>query len=514
MGVLRRAELDALVDITTLSDENTMTAGTGLQLQTNKLKIDSRKIESKDTFLALKGLNHNGHDYILKAIANGADKIIVERDYLQDWINKYKGVESLSELAQWTNLTDKEKQQVRSAIQKINFMLCEDSIATLGQLAATYRSKIQPFVLVITGSNGKTSARSILENLFKIVFGAQNVSATTGNFNNHIGLPLTILAAPVQARYLILELGMNHPGEIKYLAQICRPHVALITSISAGHIGFFKNLQQIAQSKLELMQHLVGYGKQKPLLLLNEDDQNYALVLAEARKHKTDILGYSKNLLDDINLEEGGYCFGLDGVTIQTNFFLEHQLSYVAGFKRILAFLKQPAGQLKQLPARIDFVLPAGRFQLLKNKKIFLDIIDDTYNANLASMITALKSTAKIFQGSELVAVLGEMAELGVFATEHHLLVGQEVAKVGFKHLYAIGSENALLYAQGFNDQKMQMQNENEAFNAKGYTAVICDGQPEFFKLNNIPKNAVYLVKGSRGAEMEKIVKYLEKLDA
>ena len=444
-----------------LSDSATETELKQLE-KVSGLCIDSRKVKPGVVFLALRGERLDGHDYIPQAVAAGAIAIIAERP-----------TAGLS-VPQW---------------------LVKDSVQTLGALARLHRQSLSCPIVALTGSNGKTSVKEMIASLLP-----KPSYATRGNLNNHLGAPLSVLELTEEDRYAVFELGANHRGEIAYTAGIVQPQVALINNIGPAHIGEFGSIEAIAEAKGEIYQSLTSDGT----AVVNADysfahfwDEDlkgrrvlrFSLDASKASPAKIDV--YADKLVFD---ERGFAAFDL--VLPQERGTLHLQVPGEHAVRNALA--AATCGYAlglsleTMLPGLASFKGVAGRLNFLRGLEETL-VIDDTYNANLRSVLTAMEVLAK--QPGLRIFVLGDMGELGAWTQAHHEEVGRVAKTLGIDHLLTIG-KSSQFSSQSFGTAGLHFDSFEEL--AQNLLA-------------HLNKNTVVLVKGSRSASMEKIVERLLK---
>lgn len=417
--------------------------------------IDSREIRPGYLFVALRGERFDGHDFIDTAFANGATAVVCEhRDGRFD-----------------------------ASLQ----LLVADSLAALARIATAHRNTISCPIIALTGSNGKTSVKEMILSILP-----KPALATPGNLNNHIGAPLSVLQLNVTHRYGVFELGANHAGEIAYTAAIVQPQVALINNIAPAHIEGFGSIDGVAKAKGEIYESLSNTG----IAVVNDDD-DFA--------HFWDELVIAKRVLrfsltkpvdvyarDVVFNDSGCASFTLvlpDGHTdVSLHVPGEHSVQNALA----AAACCHAAGiGLSDIKNGLNaFQGVAGRMTYRHGKNQSL-VIDDTYNANLRSVITAVIVLAKR-QGRRIL-VLGDMGELGGFTQQHHEEIGHVAQQQGIDLLMTCGrfSEFSSL--------------------AFGHSARHYRSQDELAQdlLSFLDKDTTVLVKGSRSAEMEKIVHQL-----
>jgi len=204
-----------------------------ISLVFDSVSIDSRKISARDLFVAIRGANHDGHNFIEQVAANNGKGFVVDKKKAADISTLFNNKENVSVIA------------------------VDDTVRALGAMAAFQKNRARAKVVAITGSNGKTTTRGLTESVFKQKF---STLATRGNFNNEIGLPLTLLRLSYDNDWAVVELGMNQPGEIKALASISRPDIGIITNISAAHIEGLGSIDGVMKAKTELIDEISPSG--------------------------------------------------------------------------------------------------------------------------------------------------------------------------------------------------------------------------------------------------------------
>jgi UDP-N-acetylmuramoyl-tripeptide--D-alanyl-D-alanine ligase len=422
---------------------------------------DSRHLKAGDLFLALRGENFDGHLFTGEAAKRGATGAVVEE------------------------IPD--QMPAGFAVLKV-----PDTLSALQKIAGEYRRSLDLRVVAITGSNGKTSTKDLTAAVLSERF---RVTRTEGNFNNHIGLPLTILNASSADQFGVFEIGMNHPGEIAPLAALAQPDVAIITNIGLAHLEFMGSREAIAQEKGMLAESLDASGT---VVLSAEDD--FSKKIAARTKADAVFCGIDQGDVraSDLRHDFGGTKFRLHadrqsveaelpvpGVHMVRNALLAAAAGRVFG----LTLEECGAGFLK-------LRLTKGR---LEQKMIRgVHIIDDTYNANPDSMVAALRTLMQMPAAGARIAVLGRMGELGKESERGHRTVGEIAAKLGVDTLVAVGEEAAITADAAWRGgvaKVLKYPNTEEA--VKSVRTIVKPGD-------------VVLVKGSRSAKMERFVEGLQ----
>jgi UDP-N-acetylmuramoyl-tripeptide--D-alanyl-D-alanine ligase len=349
-------------------------------------------------------------------------------------------------------------------------------------------------VVAITGSNGKTSTRKMTAGVVSRRF---STLSTYRNLNNHIGLPLTLLNLSVEHQWAVLELGMNHPGEIKRLGEICSPDIGVITNIGPAHLEGLGSLDAVMHAKGELLEEIKPDGT----AVLNADDPKL-LHLAHSISRKVLFYGRSKNARIralSVKGTETGLSFDLvlpeERVTVDLKTPAVFMISNALAAAAVGYLLGLTAGEIKE---GLEAFKPVpGRMNIIKTGK-GITIIDDTYNANPGSMKAAITTLGSLKGGHPGILVAGDMLELGTHAESMHRNIGRIVAGSNIADLYVTG-EFARTVAQGAMDKGMDIGN---IFTGTKEEIL------EDIKYRLGPGDWV-LVKGSRSMTMETIVQDL-----
>ena len=426
------------------------------------VSIDSRTIKPGDCFFAIPGENFDGHNFVEQAFEKGAVCSVVN-----------KGFKSTS-----------------NKILKVN-----DTVKALGLFAHNYRCQLKTKVVAITGSVGKTTARHIT---FHILSQHYKVFQSPRNFNNNIGLPITLLKTKPQTDILIAELGSNRPGEISYLTKLAMPDIAVVTNISAAHLEGFGNIRTIAKEKLSIAEGLRENG----VLILNGDRNNLKKGLL---RKNIRIITFGKtencNIRADNILSSGvSSKFTIDGIKITIPLpgtgNIENALAAWAICRQFGIKIEDFSQGLKNLPP-----LPM-RAELLHIGS--LTVLNDCYNANPASMKNALNILKNLgsAQNRRTVFICGDMAELGTRSAELHVQLGNSIAGAGIKVLFTVGDYAKTVSSSAGANADYNLQTESfEDVNS------ICN------KLKKIIKDYdIILVKGSRIVKLEAVLEKLREL--
>lgn len=423
------------------------------------VSTDTRTIKQGDLFIALKGENFDGARFIAQAVQAGAVAAVVNADSV-----------------------------IENAPCPI--VRVADTRLALGQLAAYWRDQFDIPLVAITGSNGKTTVKEMLAAILRSATGdTESVLATQGNYNNDIGMPLTLLKLRATHRYAVIEMGMNHPLEIDYLTRIARPDVALVNNAAGAHLQGLGSVEGVARAKGEIFAGLSETGT----AVINADDAYAALWRTQAGTLR--VVDFALDHAAAVKGEwtEQGYGGLLQARTPAGKLRVELQ---VPGEHNALNALAATAIalSLNVSPETVEAALHgfggvAGRLQR-KQALQGATLIDDTYNANPASMHAALEVLAHA--GGTRIFVLGDMGELGADAAQFHREIGITARELGIEKLLALGTLSAEAVREFGTDARHF--NDIDALNAElkeelnGHTTV--------------------LVKGSRFMKMERVVQF------
>ncbi|MDQ1331428.1 MAG: UDP-N-acetylmuramoyl-L-alanyl-D-glutamate--2,6-diaminopimelate ligase [Thermodesulfobacteriota bacterium] len=436
------------------------------------VSIDSRTISPGDLFVAIKGNSYDGHSFAGEVVDKGIKGLIAGRQHI-----------GLLPCGKW------EKAGVLC-------ITAEDTVKALGDLAAYNRERAGVSVVAITGSNGKTSTRQMASAIISRRF---HVLSTTGNLNNEIGLPLTLLKLSPIHKMAVVELGMNHPGEISRLAGICRPDIGIITNIGPAHLEGVNSIEGVMNAKGELIGGIAPGGT----AILNADDER-VMGLAQKAERKVILFGHSENaLIRALSVSANGtstsFVLRLPKETITVNlpvpgkFMVSNALAAAsAGYLLGLNALDIKAGLENFIPVK-------GRMNIFTMQN-GITIIDDSYNANPGSMEAAIITLAGLKGNRRGILVAGDMLELGTHSQEMHRKIGAICAKSGIARLYASGEFSGQIA-------------EGAVGNGMESSAVFTGTQEDIIDdlKSRLKAEDWVLVKGSRGMKMEKIVLKLKE---
>lgn len=413
-------------------------------LASRKVCTDTRKIELGSLFFALKGGNFNGNFFAKEALEKGAAWVVVDEKTTSD---PYKTIE------------------------------VPDVLQALQRLSTAYRKTLKAPILAITGSNGKTTTKELVN---KVLSQKYKTFATQGNLNNHIGVPLTLLSVPQDTEMVVLELGANHLFEIELLSDISLPDYGLITNVGMDHLEGYGSLENVAKGHSELFYNLLQRGKN---VFYNKEDEQVAR-MASRFPHP---IAYPE---EGLKISENKFYIKLvtsSGKEIHTQLPGTYNFPNVAVALCIGKHFEIPESDcIKAIEA---YQSSNNRSQILKTERNTLLL--DAYNANPSSMELAIENLANM-DSPNRVAILGDMFELGTFSDSEHERMLQLATSKGFRFVFACGKEFA---KHRFSFPKVYFFEDRPTFY-------------EWLKENEV-SNCTVLLKGSRGMALEKLAEVL-----
>src|SRR4051812_11819333 len=378
-------------------------------LTVSRISTDSRTIQAGDLFVPIRGEDFDGHQFVRQTGERGAVGAVVDENWREE------------------------------VPQNFALIRVADTLVGYQNIAAAYRKQLGLKVLGITGSNGKTSTKDFVAAVLGVRF---RVTKTEGNFNNHVGLPRTILDATSRHEIGVWEMGMNHPGEIAPLAKIAAPDAAIITNIGVAHIEFMGSREAIAQEKGMLAEAVGASGT----VILNADDP-FSESIARRTRAKTLFAGINSGSLraDEIRQSADGAEFTVvEGahrcrvlLPVPGRHMVQNALLAVAAGRVFGLSLEECAVGLASTP------LTKARLQIRESDGI--QFIDDSYNANPDSMKAALRTLIELDSDGRRIAVLGEMGKLGAESERGHREVGEAAAALRIDELIAVGRIGAAI---------------------------------------------------------------------
>lgn len=434
-----------------------------------EIVIDSRKVKADYLFIAIIGENKDGHRFIKEAVKNGAAAVIVDR-----------------------------KVEDKSILESdISILRVTDTTKALQSIASNYRISFDNLKLIaVTGSAGKTTTKDLV---FSVLSEKYKCLKTKGNYNNHIGLPLTLLRLTGKEDFAIIEMGMSARGEIKLLAQIAQPDIGVITNVAKAHLKQLGTLKNIAQAKKELIDHL---GKNK-LAILNYDNTYTSQMIPNT---KAEVISFGFDQRADINILENEFDSNQEIL-----FFKVQYKNKIYNFKYDKAGKHNLYNSLIAILIGFEFNLNQPEIQQGLLKGIYSDLrmkfislkngaklINDSYNANPLAVRAAVDVLVK-YNAERKIVILSSMLELGSDSKEIHKKVGEYIARKKIDFLFTIGSEAKAI--------------------ALGAEAIMPDANIISFEdknkcisylKKNIKKKDLILIKGSRANKLETIAKELK----
>jgi UDP-N-acetylmuramoyl-tripeptide--D-alanyl-D-alanine ligase len=432
-----------------------------------RVSIDTRGDCRNALFVALEGENGNGHDYLSDAVEKGAIALL---------IGSGRGEEAA--------ITDRVHAR----------FVADDTLSALQSLAASYRAEVDPTVVAITGSTGKTGTKDFIASILSKRF---QIHSTPGNLNNHIGLPLTLLGMGGGEDVLVAEMGANHRGEIETLCEIAKPDVGVVTNIGPGHLEFFGSLEGVATAKAELIESLPGNGT----AVLPSDDRFYDFL-----REKTDAsvisFGFGEGAdwrVEGLERSEGaGYRFSLNDIAISLARSGKHHVLNAAAAAAACSVLGVAADEISMGLAETR--IPDGRGVLYDVGGVFF--VDDSYNSNPASLKAAVEALMEMEVDGERWLVLGDMLELGERSLELHRESGEMCGKAGVDGILTIG-EYTVELSRAAAEQRKAPDKISHFIDIETLSARLDE---------NIDQGDLVLIKGSRGTRMERVIEAIERL--
>jgi UDP-N-acetylmuramoyl-tripeptide--D-alanyl-D-alanine ligase len=425
--------------------------------------IDSRKVAQGSVFFAIKGKNHDGHDYISQALAAGAACAVAEREI--------------------------------SAPDRDKILLVDDTITALGLLAKFVRNNSGFKVISITGSAGKTTTKNML---WAVLGGRFKCFASPKSYNNNIGVPLTIFDAPDDCQIIISELGSNHPGEIENLTRIISPDIAVITTVCPAHLEGFGSLDTIIKEKTSIAIGLRQGGE----FFIN-GDKPQLVDYCKKNNFKFTTFGTTENCdvtVDDIKLFGDGSKFTVEGIQVNLPLIGKANVENAAAVWAVAKHLGFSAAEFADAISKMKPV--AMRMETLNFGSI--TVISDCYNANPGSMENALQTLSLMAaqKGRRPVFIFGKMGELGVESPNLHSVLGRQIAQYGIAVVLTIRGEAAI--AAQTAKKYAGSHNSIAVFENLGQ---LIDNLHKFVKPDDI-----ILVKASRSEHFEAVVDKLRLL--
>lgn len=431
----------------------------------SSINTDSRKIEEEGLFIPIVGENFDGHDYIEQLAKSNSIKAFL------------------------TNNTADEK-----IAEKYNCIaiLVENTLYALGKIAGSYKDKFNIPVVGITGTNGKTTTKEILASLLSEKY---NCLKNEKNYNNEIGVPFTLMGLSDSNTAAVVEMGMNHSGEIERLSNIVKPDISIITNVGEGHLEFLGSVENVAYAKAEIMQGM----REDSLIFLNKDSHHLEILIEQANKKGLKIKTYG--IENGADIVPDSYKLYTDKIELEykNNKFVVplYGIHNLYNIMCSIACAEELGVSFDQMQKAFSkFKNADKRGQILEKGFI---VINDTYNSNPLSLRSGLRSLKEIYNDRNKVAILSDMNELGDLSEYYHKEAGKEVEQNKFTRLYTWG-KMAHWIAEGAVSAGMS---ENSVKHFTNKDELITE------VLKQTTLNDVILVKGSRSTKMEEVAESL-----
>ena len=433
----------------------------GTDVQFDAVCTDSRAVKKGDLFVALRGDRYDGHDFVGQAGAAGAAAALIDRTHA--------GVQPTG----------------------MPVAAVADTTVALGALAAHWRRRFRIPLVAVAGSNGKTTVKEMIAACLRAHFGDAAVHATRGNLNNHIGVPLTLLALRAEHRVAVVEIGMNHPGETAQLAQLAAPTIAVVNNAQREHQEFMRSVADVAEEHASLIRALPADG----VAVINADDAHAGVWRGAAELRAVRDFGLQAAAAVHAQCVMSAGSSTLTVATPEGTAGLDLPLAGEHNARNALAAIAAATAAGAALAACVRalgrFVAVKGRLQI-KAGVHGATLIDDTYNANPDSVRAAIDALARA-PGRKLL-VLGDMGEVGAQGTAFHEEVGAYARTAGVERLYALG-DLAAVAARAFGAGGRHYARIEE---------LLADVE------NELGPQTTLLVKGSRFMQMERVVRSFE----
>ncbi len=441
-------------------------SGARTETQFSSIGIDTRKIGAGDLFVAIKGAHFDGHDFIGDAVAAGAGAVLVRNG---------------------TKLS-----------HPTPAVFVKDTERALGDIAAWWRRRFDAPCVAISGSNGKSTTKEMAA---AIAAAKGTVLKTEGNFNNLIGLPLTVFRWTEGHGVAVLEMGMNAPGEIRRLTEIAAPGVGLITNVTAAHLEKLHTVEAVAKAKGELFEAMDSKG----LICVNAEDR-WVMEAAKGRRGDRITFGMQNDCdVKFLNMETNGLdemrlaisIKGREHTTVLPVPGAHNVMNALAALSIGVALGVDASEAMERLAAFKPMAMRFERIQLANGARM----VNDSYNANPESMRAAFRTVGSATRAGRFIVALGDMLELGDQSPDFHRGVGEAAAEMGASPIYVLGD-----FASEVADGAMSAGVSESSI-------VVCDDAEQMSRLieKDLRAGDVLLVKGSRGMRMERVVDYLKQ---
>ncbi len=443
----------------------------------SEVGTDTRKDLSEQVFVALKGDAYDAHDFLDQATDQGAGLLLVHR-----LPEKFESLKS-----------------------KVSILLVEDTLKALQAFSHGYRESLKTKIIGITGSNGKTTTKEFTA---QILSQYHKTHYSQGSFNNHWGVPLTLLSIPLGTEFAVVEMGMNHAGEITELVKIANPDIVVCTMVGSAHIEFFGTRKKIAEAKSEI------YMESRPdtIRIFNQDQElTFDMMYPVAKKYPDSrMLSFSDSndkadvhfKIVELKMKEmkiAGVIADVRGSAVVPVFGKQNLINLMAAANIAYACKVTPDNIWKALP---NCKTAWGRNQFIETHT-HAEILFDGYNSNPDSMKALLENIPLLQTSGKKIGVFGQMKEQGSVSQTVHAEIGQLAGSAGFSQIYFTGEDHSSF---------------NEGLKASGFSGdalIAADFTPELGQKleGSIKAGDIIVVKGSRGAKMERFIPFCHPIN-
>ena len=423
-----------------------------LEHEIKNISIDTRTLQVGDVYVAIQGETQDGHDYVQAAKEKGALAAIVSRRMQCD----------------------------------IPQIIVKDTTIALGDVARYWRKQFSIPIIAITGSVGKTTTRNMIAKILEVAFGKEQVLMPEKNFNNQWGLPLVLCRLNVQHKIAVLEMGMNHLEEIRYLMKIAQPTIGVITNAGANHIGFLGSLENIAKAKGEMFEELLPSG----YAVLNADDRFFSYWRSLLTTKKNALFGLHSGDVFAKNIQDHQFILVTPVGEIEIQRVLLGKHNILNALAAAATVLSAGVSDLQLIKRGLEAVQPErGRLELMVTPE-GVTILNDTYNGGETSTLAALQVLAEYTCLGKKIVVIGDMSELEEFSISMHETMGEHVIRFSPDIFIAFGPLMKHAYDVYPNKNKQHFLTHDEVVN---------------YLRSTLNTGDVVLLKGARVMTMENI---------